>query len=228
MCYNSSISFSFGFIGIITSIYIILYEPKLRSMYIPVILLFYTSMEILQGFQYNYINQCNNKINILLTELAYILVILQPLMWNIFFYINTTKCEQQIFMVGIVFALVWMVINISARISYTSQNSQLKRDSVFSSSSSCTKKNRTHLFWTWPSAHFGDLTANYLLYLLIFFIPALVSSSFRMVSIILAIFAIIGAFMAYIADEYYIFTSVWCYISVPMIIMMTIYMYNNL
>jgi len=220
-------SYSFGVIGIVVSFYIILYEPRLRSMYVPLILLFYTLMEILQGVQYKYINQCDTKINKMLTEFAYILVILQPLMWNLFFYINSSKCEKQIFMVGIVFAIIWMIINLAARIAYNPQNSQLKRDSVFANSSPCTKKNKSHLFWTWPSAHFGDLTANYLMYLLIFFIPGLVSSSFRMVSIILAVFAFIGALMAYLADEFYIFTSVWCYISVPMIVTMSIYMYNN-
>jgi hypothetical protein len=130
-------------------------------------------------------------------------------------------------MVGIVLAVLWMVVNVSARLTYTPENGQKQKDSIFAGPSSCTKRNASHLFWNWPSANYNDLTANYLMYLLIWFIPGLVSSSFRGVSIVVAIFACIGALMAHLANEVYIFASVWCYISVPMILAMALYIKNG-
>lgn len=227
MCYNATMSLTFGIIGLFTSIYIALFCPTLNKTYIHYILLFYTTMEFLQTFQYNYVNQCNNIINIVLTEIAYILVIVQPLIWNIFFYINTKLCEKQIFIVGIILGIIWMIINLLSRLLYMPQNGKINNNSIFASNKTCTKINKSHLFWKWTSADFGDMTANYLMYLLIWFIPAFVSKSFRILSFITFIFAIIGLIMSLYANELNIWPSVWCYISVPMIISVIIYLYYN-
>lgn len=221
-------SFSFGFAGLAAIAYIIAYVPKLSQMYIPAILLFYTIMEFLQGVQYGLVNQCDSRTNQLLTEFAYVLVILQPLMWNTFFYINSTGCEKQIFLTGIAFSGIWIIVNLAARIMYTPANAQTREMSVFSSDTvSCTKKRASHLFWQWPSANFGDLTANYLIHLMIWFIPALLSTTFRWPAVILVLSAGLGAAASYIANEPEIFAAVWCYISVPIVILLSIYIAYN-
>ena len=62
-------------------------------------------MELLQGIQYYYVNQYFNKMNIILTECAYLLVIVQPLFWNIYFYYNSDKYDKYIFMTAICLSL---------------------------------------------------------------------------------------------------------------------------
>uniref|UniRef100_A0A6C0B7J4 Uncharacterized protein n=1 Tax=viral metagenome TaxID=1070528 RepID=A0A6C0B7J4_9ZZZZ len=76
------------------------------------LLLFYSGMEILQGIQYYIVNECNNPINKLLTEVAYLFVLLQPLMWNFFYYTNSEKCEKNIFVTGMALSLSWIIVNI--------------------------------------------------------------------------------------------------------------------
>lgn len=225
MCYNSTISFAFAAVGLSTSIYIQVFQPALASTRIHYILLFYTAMEFLQSIQYYFVNQCHNIINRFLTEVAYVLVIVQPFMWNLFFYINSNGCDTQIFIVGMTLALIWLFLNIVSRLFYTPNNALSPHASIFASHSSCTKQNTSHLFWQWPSANFNDLTPNYLMYLLIWFIPGMVSKEFRIPSIVTALFACIGAMMSIYANEIYIWPSVWCYISVPMVITLIVYMH---
>ena len=218
MCYNQPTSFLLFGLGIVSIAYINIIKPKLPYQYITFILLFYTCMELLQAIQYSYVNQCDNKINKALTEVAYGFVIVQPLLWNVFFYLNSKGCDKSILMVGIVLATIWLVVNLLGRIMYTPENRITKESSVFAGDKVCTKKNQSHLFWEWTSANFGEFNANFLMHLLIWFIPALVSIQHRIAAILLIISIFIGVLMAYASGEYYIFTSVWCYISVPIVI----------
>jgi uncharacterized membrane protein len=224
MCYNATISFIFGAIGLSTYVYIELFQPYLKSTGIQYVLLFYTIMEFLQSIQYSYVNQCANRMNNMLSEIAYVLVIVQPLMWNLFYYINSVECDKKIFTVGMVLSVIWIVINTLARILYKPENGMTKDHSLFASDISCTKSGRTHLFWEWPSANFKDISANYLTYLLIWFVPAFVSNRFRIASIVLFLFACIGALVSIYVDDRRIIPAVWCYISVPMVIVLIFYM----
>jgi hypothetical protein len=218
MCYNQPTSFLLFGLGIVSIAYINIMKPKLPYQYITFILLFYTCMELLQAIQYSYVNQCDNKINKALTEVAYGFVIVQPLLWNVFFYLNSSGCDKSILMVGIVLSLIWMVVNLLGRIMYTPENRITKESSVFAGDKVCTRQNQSHLFWEWTSANFGEFNANFLMHLLIWFIPALITVQHRIAAILLIISICIGVWMAYISGEYYIFTSAWCYISVPIVI----------
>ena len=59
------------------------------------LLLFYSGMELLQGTQYYIVNQCKNPANTILTEIAYLFVLVQPLMWNYFYYVNFVFLNSQ-------------------------------------------------------------------------------------------------------------------------------------
>lgn len=219
MCYNKSLSITFFIIGILSIIYINLFNKKLEHTGIHLLLLFYSFMELLQSIQYNYVNQCDNNTNKYLTEIAYILVLFQPLIWNIYFYKNSNSCDQQVFTAAICLAIIWMTVNVAARIMKSTDEEQQKSISWFGGQSSCTKKNTSHLFWEWRSANFGEMRANYLMYLMIWFIPALCVAKHRSTSLILIASAIVGAFMSYYSGEPIIFTSAWCYFSVPIVLL---------
>lgn len=219
MCYNSSISFVFGGVGFLTSLYIYLYEVILKKSGIQYILLVYSVMELLQGVQYYVVNQCSNIWNIYLTEFAYLLVILQPFMWNLFYYLNSNNFEKPIFITAIWLSIIWMIVNVLSRILYDkNKNPQTNKDSVFASDKVCTKRKLTHLYWEWTSSNFKDLNANFLTYLMIWFIPGLVSKTFRSSTLILGVSALVACYMSYASGEPFIFTSLWCYISVPIVL----------
>jgi hypothetical protein len=179
-------------------------------------------MELLQTIQYYYVNKCENIVNKISTEIAYIFVIFQPLIWNIFFYINSTSCEKYIFSTAIYLCLFWMSVNIFSRITYKVINKpQTQEHSVFASDKVCARKLNSHLFWTWTSSHLYELNSNYLSYLMIWFIPALNSSSHFYNALIIMFGAIIGAVFGYknnISEIYYTFTASWCFISIPIVL----------
>lgn len=220
MCYNSPMSFSFATIGLLVTAYILRYNAALKKTGFHYILIYYSLMEFLQGVQYFFINQCSNMWNIYLTEVAYVLVIFQPLIWNLFYYKNSNLFDKQIFITAIWLAVVWMIVNLLGRFLYDKNgDSQTRKNSVYATDKVCTKKNLTHLYWQWTSANFNDLNANMLTYLMLWFIPALISSKFRVSSIVLICSALFAAYITHINNEILIFTSLWCYISVPITIL---------
>lgn len=220
MCYSPLVSFSFFAIGASLAVFSY-YNDKLRSSHIHIIFGFYALMELLQTVQYLVVNDCESKANQLLTEAAYILVIVQPLMWNTIFYLRTTPKYQGIFVVGIVLSGVWIAANVMARLLYNPANATLTKDTCgfFNNPKTCTMKakDNSHLYWKWTSAYMPDMTANYFMYFCMWFIPALIVPHTRFTAIGIIISAIIGLLVtmkygATIAE----FPSTWCFISVPL------------
>uniref|UniRef100_A0A6C0IEZ5 Uncharacterized protein n=1 Tax=viral metagenome TaxID=1070528 RepID=A0A6C0IEZ5_9ZZZZ len=220
MCYNSEMSFIFAAIGSIVIMYIYFSQNKIKDTGIQYILIFYTLMEILQGIQYFYINQCSNIWNKILTEIAYVLVILQPLIWNVYYFSNSNFCDKNIFITAIWFSIVWITVNVLSRLLYDKNifNNMTKLNSFFASNKVCTKQKKSHLYWEWPSANFYDFNANFFSYLMIWFIPALISTKFRSTSIIVIISALLAGAASIYANEGITFTALWCYVSVPIVL----------
>jgi len=228
MCYNSKISFTFAIIGIIALAYIYIYKKQLTYTGIQYILLFYTIMELLQGVQYFYVNQCSNATNIFLTEVAYILVLLQPLIWNIFYYFNSPESDKNLFLVAIISFIIWMLSDIMSRLMYNKTGSnKTNKNSTFASDKVCTKKQKTHLYWEWTSANFGEFTATYLSYMIIWFIPALFSKNFRSTSLIIMALSAFSGLIAFYNNEFFTYPSLWCYISVPIMLCVLFDLYRN-
>lgn len=221
MCYNSEISFVFSTIGYAMAIYIYANNFSLRNAGIHYIIAFYATMELLQGIQYFFVNECSDFWNKFLTEIAYIFVIVQPLFWNILYYTNSDKNDKPIFMTSIILFLVWMFVHVLSRLLYNKDYYPQTIDhSIFGSDTVCTKRKKTHLYWEWTSANFRDYNATFLMYFMLWFIPPFISRAFRynIVSYLLLLSFFVGAYMAvYVAKEPFIFASVWCYISIPII-----------
>jgi hypothetical protein len=216
MCYSQEMSGLFTIMGTMASI--ITYKKQQHTgRYFWVLVLFYTIMELLQTVQYSYINLCGNYYNYIFTEVAYVLVLVQPLMWNTFFYIND-RVNRQRFSLAIAMCMVWIVVNIAARLTYTTTNALDPRHSVYAAGQVCTRARGSHLFWEWTVADFKDLSANMFTYLLVWFVPGLFSSKYLKPHLVVIFSACIGALMALYAGQPKIFTSAWCYVSVPMMI----------
>jgi len=215
MCYTPVISAGFAIAGAVGIIYLM--QQNKQTPGLILILAFYTLMELLQTLQYQVTNECDNPINVFLTEVAYVFVIVQPLIWNIFFFVNAAPNEKLLFMSGIVLSSVWALFNVAGRILYTPKEAQGRKDSMFASNNVCTYRDISHLYWKWTTANLGDLNANFLMHLMIWFIPALISVTQRStVSIILAGAALSAAYSVYVG-QIEAFTAAWCYISIPIV-----------
>jgi hypothetical protein len=208
-------SFGFAIAGIVGIIYLL--QQKKQVPGLVLIVAFYTLMELLQTAQYQVTNECDNPINVFLTEIAYVFVIVQPLIWNMFFYANAAPSEKLLFMSGIALAAIWSVFNVAGRVLYTPENAATQKDSVFASDKVCTYRDISHLYWKWKTANLGNLNANFLMHLMIWFIPALISITQRTTaSVILAGAALSGVYAVYVGQAE-AFTAAWCYISIPIV-----------
>jgi hypothetical protein len=190
-------------------------------------------MELLQGIQMSYINQCDDWRNRILTEIAYIFVILQPLLWNVFFYTNTDPKrvgEKYIFITGIAFSVCWLLANVVARLLYDKTgDNQTRKNSIYAAGDNvCTKKENVHLYWEWTSANFGDFNPTMFMYVLLLFVPPLLTRKFRLLGMILIASMAISIFASYANGELYTITSLWCFVSVPIICIVILYIFANL
>lgn len=232
-------SFSLAAIGFVGTIITIL-VPEFYKSYIFIPFAFYTCMEFLQGIQYFSVNECGSLHNVIGTEIAYILVIVQPLMWNLLFYFRTSPrdCSKNLFLVGIAMSIVWIIFSVASRIVITPQNTilhnphsympnkeetGLSKEAINASGCTMQASPKNHLYWKWKSAYLFGLDANWLMYLMIWFIPALLSES----EIITIGGILFGAVIAAIVTINYgakivEFASLWCLFSVPLLFLMFI------
>jgi len=213
MCYTPEMSFSFALLGIAGLLYI----NHTKHRFVAFIILFYVLMELLQTVQAYLVNDCENIWNRLLTEVAYIFVILQPLIWNIYFYLTSTPMEKGLFKAGMGLSIGWLLFNALGRLMYGRYESQTPTDSVYANNKVCTLKGASHLYWTWTTANLGDLNATFIMHLLIWFIPALLSSTHFFTAILLILGATLSAGITSYMGDLKGFTAAWCYISVPLL-----------
>lgn len=84
MCFSKNLSLVVGMTGLLSSIYF--YQ---KNIYASVGIGYFALMEILQFFQYDVINQCNNSYNKFLTYLGYVHICFQPLFFNLWLFAFT-------------------------------------------------------------------------------------------------------------------------------------------
>jgi len=215
MCYTPAMSLAFAGAGAAGITYVM--SQKKPSYSIIGILAFYVLMELLQTLQYQITNECDNPINVALTEVAYVFVIVQPLLWNAFFYANALPNESLLFIAGMALSGVWALFNIAGRLFYTPENAQTRKDSMFASNKVCTYRDVSHLYWKWKTANMGDLNATFLAHLMIWFIPALISLSQRTTASIILAGAVLSGLYSLYVGQLDAFAAAWCYISIPII-----------
>lgn len=224
MCFSPEISGSFFIIG--AAMTAVAYcVPQLRKTYLYVLLGFYTLMELLQTIQYAYVNECDNPKNKILTEMAYVLVIVQPLVWNILFLVRTTnKAERKVFELAIALMLAWITVNVYSRIVYNpATDKSSNKCGLFNHDRTCTYRDTdsSHLHWRWTSAHLGDLSANYLMYMLVWFVPAMLVKQHRESVGVLIISCLVGYVLTqkYGSSSFLEFPATWCLISIPTLLL---------
>ena len=224
MCFNQKYSATFAILGIISLLVIRNNPPKGNNLlYIPII--FYTLMEILQTFQYSYVNKCDSM-NKFLTEISYILILVQPLMWNLIFLFKKRNPSLTSFHIGILYCavvlcIIWILAHVLRRFkAYSSYNpSKYKNEmnELTSGSNTCTyKEDNQHLYWNYELFSQPGIDANWFMYLALWFIPGLLVPGEK-ITIFTLVAGFVGSFL-YIKfknHNRHIVPSLWCLSSGP-------------
>jgi hypothetical protein len=219
MCFNKEYSFTYSIIGIVI-LQIMRNNPdKFHSLaHIPI--LFYTIMEVTQTIQHYYVNDCSNNINILLTNFAYVLIIVQPLLWNYVYLYRSrenklSNTDEKILYYSLILSIIWMFLHIIRRFSYyreyTSELEMLKGPVT------CTyKKNEKHLYWNYKFYDFNRyLDANWYTYLILFFVPGLLTDNKTSTSLNLIGCILTNLYVYINKNNYHEIGSIWCITSIP-------------
>jgi len=222
MCFSPQVSFSLALAGMYVT-YLSYMIPALRKRRYYVLAGFYTAMEFLQTAQYFTVNQCSEQINKLLTNVAFLFVIVQPFLWNCLAYLESrTDYQKGIMSLAIVLCIIWMIWYTIGRIYYHIDGPKPcdKCNVFYDTGETCTKrKENQHLYWSWPSSHMNGLNANYFMFLALWFIPMLMIPHLRLSVSVLIGSAVFSAYLVYKTNGSLIsYASTWCYISVPVIL----------
>lgn len=210
MCFSERWSLNLSILGSLLTIYRIYYKYPMVAI-VPTF--FYTIMEVTQYLQYQVINQCDNEINKNLTKFTWILEWIQPLMWNIV-YLYITKSNKDVFRFSIFLSLLIFIAGI-ARVFNNSTNKSITHE-LQVKGRNCTIQGDKHLMWNNNAQTFYGLEPNWFVYLLLFFIPTLWITPFKIgfytffsqFFVVIATLLIIGR----IDDQA---PSVWCLLSIP-------------
>ena len=222
MCYNQPMSILFFSIGTCATIYT--YSTNvLRNNYIHLITGFYTIMELSQAIEYSYVNDCDGYMNKFLSEIAYILVIVQPLLFHVIGYLrNRNSDDRKVFKVSITMFLLWMSSNIYSRLIYTPVASLTSltspdRWSYLYSDKTCIMRysSTSHLYWQWSSVNMYDYHANFFCYLLIWFIPPLFVKKERKINFTVMMSFFVGTVLTMLSNRWEEHASIWCFVSIP-------------
>tara|TARA_A100001388_G_C28640250_1_gene436716 strand:+ start:225 stop:779 length:555 start_codon:yes stop_codon:yes gene_type:complete len=170
-------------------------------------------MEITQYLQYKVVDQCDNKINQYLTMFTWVLEWIQPLMWNIiYFYI--TKSNKEVFKFCIALSVMVFIAGMLRVFNFSDKKSVTHELQV--KGRNCTISGDKHLAWNNNAQTFYGLEPNWFVYLMLWFIPILWVTPFKLglqififnVSLLLLTIFIIGR----IDDQ---LASTWCLLSIP-------------
>tara|TARA_Y100000768_G_scaffold178510_1_gene133676 strand:+ start:2145 stop:2810 length:666 start_codon:yes stop_codon:yes gene_type:complete len=213
MCFSENISLGLSILGLSLLSYRIYNGYKWTSI---CLILFYTIMEITQYLQYKVINKCNNKINIWLTKFSWILLWIQPLMWNII-YLHYTTSNQTVFkFTSILSALVFFVALLRI---FNNSNKKSNTHELMINGITCALKGKKHIKWNYNAQTFYGFEPNYFIWFALYFIPifwltpqnnAYFSFISQVLIVLLSIYAVGG-----LNDEW---ASTWCLMSVPGIV----------
>lgn len=173
MCFSENWSLSFGIFGAAISIYRIYYKYQLIAILIPV---FYTIMEFTQYFQYKVVNQCDNPVNQNLTKFTWFLQWIQPVLWNITFYI-ITKSNKEVLKFSIVLSLIIFVTGM-LRVFNTSDKISITHE-VQVKGRNCAISGDKHIMWNNNAQTLYGLEPNWFVFLLVWFIPILWITPFK-------------------------------------------------
>ena len=234
MCFSWRMSLTFAAAGAAATVYAAL-DRRLRAEYMPVLLAFYTAMEALQTVQYMLVNECSDPRNRWLTEVAYALVVVQPLLWNVVFYLrmsgmsksgrsstssSSSSSSKRVFLCAAAMCVLWILMSVFSRLTYAGEDKDALCSFFHRGETPCTMQDDGgHLYWSWPSRHYRDMNASFFMYLVLWFVPALFVAQTRPTGVVLMIGAALSLAVTVLMGKGNLieFPSTWCLASVPIL-----------
>lgn len=138
MCFSKNLSLVVGMTGLLSSIYF--YQ---KNIYASIGIGYFALMEVLQFFQYDVINQCNNNYNKFLTYLGYLHICFQPLFFNLWLF-AFTKNPNFTFIYLSFFAALLML----SRIFYVTDNELCDNNNEpLCGKKTCSYSGERHIAW---------------------------------------------------------------------------------
>ena len=221
MCFNKEFSFILTILGSFMS-YLILKNPEKFTDLAHIPVLFFTIMELTQGLQYLDVNKCSKKINENLTNFAYLLLILQPLMWNCIFLFRKNKddlkeIDRSILKIAIILCIIWIILHLLRRFKFFGE--YVDDDEELKGEKTCTyRENKDHLFWNFKLYNNKYINVGWYIYIFLYFIPGLLTENKEnRKDILMLIFGwiISKIFTVITKHNPHAFASIWCLTSIP-------------
>ena len=189
---------------------ILLQKPPFITL-LPITL--YTAMEFLQYMQYDTLDDCKSTRNSTLAKVAYYLIWLQPIVWNLTWSASNSSPVFKYTLALSVFVFFLCLDRHWLRILH---NGPVNKNEAHNTGQDCTRKGKTHLFWTFDLKTAGGLEPNWILYFLLMFAPHIYLGDTQhfaksMVAGLVLAWSLAGGRV----EE---FTSYWCANSVPYLV----------
>ena len=208
MCFSDKLSLLIGLIGLTSSIYLFNINK-----YASIGIGYFALMEVLQYFQYKYINECDNKYNKLLTYIGYLHICFQPLFVNIWLFAFTKKPNYTF-----IYLSLFAGFLLASRIFFVNDNEICDtHNEPLCGYKTCSFSGQKHIAWNIrlraPGKHW--FTPSIGLHFFLWVIPVI--STFQYKPIIAMILT--GPYISYLlTDNIHEQPAIWCYTAIGQMI----------
>lgn len=204
MCWSKAVSRNFAIIGLLGSLYAI---KNKFPIHVITLYLFYTLMEITQYIQYDTLGSCSEK-NAQLTKWAWILVWIQPFMWN-WYFLKTTTGNKEIFKYTMIFSFIVFIFGIM-RI-FGPYKGPYKTHELSIEGKNCAEKGKLHYGWKWKAGTYKGIEPNWFVYLLSWMLPiAFLKPNSQRLPTFVSIFAGLFTHIIYNGEPNFETPTIWC------------------
>ncbi|KAJ3440535.1 hypothetical protein M0812_14203 [Anaeramoeba flamelloides] len=216
MCFNQPISGVISILGLLTCVYLFVFHRKKPGIWRLIVPTFYfTAMEILQFFQYFWIDQCENPINIGLTIVGWLHICFQPVVSNIMTTFTKPKRDKYIFKRYLIpLAFTGAIAGVSRLFFYNFQPCDAINDPLCGTDT-CTRAGSVHLKWTLRLRGANYFTPSIFIHAFTMFVHPILFGQY----VPFFIMILTGPFLAwYIGRDKDQWAAIWCYVSIFQVI----------
>jgi hypothetical protein len=164
MCWSKPASMAAALCGVALLIFKIKFQGASWIALLPVAL--YTLMELLQWKQYDTLDRCDKTENTLLARLAYVIIWLQPIVWN---FMWMKQDGHPIFRYTFAISIVVFLLCLDRNWLHLIHKGDVNRKEAHNHGKDCSRAGKSHLFWSFDLKTNSGLEPNWLLYFVLMF-----------------------------------------------------------
>jgi hypothetical protein len=218
MCFNQPMSGAFVVLGLLAALFVWI---KGKNVPFVVGILYFVAMELLQFFQYFWIDECDNKINQALTVVGFLHICFQPyfthLMNGAFSRSAETKAKFELVRRLAIVQGIWMF----ARFLLAPETAPLEYTEWLRGDKLCTLTGKYHLSWSLPLLAPTYFTPSNAIHCFMMFAPFLVMGP-RYLLGGLVLFLTGPVLSALITPNLYEQAAIWCFMSISQIVALVV------